>query len=502
MICPHCKKPMPDEALFCENCGKERQLVPEFEAEINESLEDAISSIAVDLANTQEIVPQDLARHEVIKEQLNIEAEKTMVKEPAEEETKGRKEGSALGRRVLIIVGVGVILILLTAVFINRFLSPVDTSSYEYQLEQAKLYESQGNYEQMLLHSRRASEIAANSSDAKMMVAKAYAGLGRTEEQKIVLEGLIITDPTFADAYQMLIPMYESGQEYDKIAKLLENCPDQTVIDKYSIYIANPPEFSLEPGIYEESASLKLLASGAGTIYYTTDGSTPDETSQVYTVPIILGEGTYKISCIYCNSYGILSEVSQAQYTITHQEGETVLPEVKPETGSYNQPQIITVEMPEEGYQIYYTTDGSDPGLESKVYSKPIPMPLGESHYKFALFDEDGNGSESVEVSYQLAMQLELDTEQARNLLTQALIGNGSLISPQGDIEGGGGRRTYSADSVFIQSDGYYYLLVESFESDDGTVQSTGNMYAVSASTGQSYTVTEDEMGRFHLGSL
>ena len=57
MKCPHCGAPMTDEQVFCENCGKERQLVPVYEAEIDETLKDAISGIAVDLANTQEIKP-------------------------------------------------------------------------------------------------------------------------------------------------------------------------------------------------------------------------------------------------------------------------------------------------------------------------------------------------------------------------------------------------------------------------------------------------------------
>ena len=49
------------------------------------------------------------------------------------------------------------------------------------------------------------------------------------------------------------------------------------------------PGFSLESGFYpEESITLEITAPKGATVYYTTDGSTPDTTSQVYTGPLTL----------------------------------------------------------------------------------------------------------------------------------------------------------------------------------------------------------------------
>ena len=508
---------MPDEALFCEHCGKERQLVPDYEAEVNESIDETISNIAVDLANTQEIVPQDLARHQMIKEQLNQESFDDGKEEPAsseeteadESEENTQPGNGSVGLKIALIIAIAFLLVFIVGASLF-LLAHIDDDSYESQLEQAGMYESQGDYEQMLVAARKASELADNSSAAKIMVAKAYAGLGRTQEEKIVLEGLVITDPAFTDAYTMLIPMYEESGEYEKIAEILLNCPEQSIIDRYSEYIASPPEFSVEAGSYVDAVSVKLLASGSGTIYYTVDGSAPTVESSTYSMPILIDSGKVKIRCIYRNSYGIVSEESSAQYEIKAAETKTILPEVSLPSGSYNQPQIITVTVPEEeeetdrvrDYQIFYTTDGSDPGLESRLYEKPIALPLGNSEYRFALVDMDGNVGESVDVSYQLSMDLTVSVDQARNLLMQALVAGGVLVDAQGDIVGGGGRRNYTVTSVFIQDDGYYYLLEESFEGEDGSVQNTGNIFAVSATTGQSYTASESATGVFSLGSL
>ncbi|MBR4759812.1 MAG: chitobiase/beta-hexosaminidase C-terminal domain-containing protein, partial [Lachnospiraceae bacterium] len=391
---------MPDEALFCESCGKERQLVPVFEAEINESMDEAISNIAVQLANTQEIKPQELARDQQIRQQifeekanageLNKEGDssKESVSRPSvddEDQTGdsndgGRNEGkddqagtrsdvknsrdqksdirkpdkkrSGTQTEISRIAGIRLPFVLLLASLVvvlmltgimSYALRKNQTSTYEYQIRQAKMYEQQKDYEQMLIYARKATDIAANSSDAKMLVAKAYAGLGKTDEEKIVLEGLLITDPAFAEAYSALIPMYEADGEYEKIAQLLAGCPDQTIIGKYSGYLASPPEFSVQGGEYSEPVSLKLLASGAGTIYYTVNGSAPTPESPVYTMPILLDSGRIKVRAIYENNLGIISRESTAEYKIVIDEtqvAETVQPEVLLDSGTYTNPQV------------------------------------------------------------------------------------------------------------------------------------------------------------------
>ncbi|MCR4690837.1 MAG: chitobiase/beta-hexosaminidase C-terminal domain-containing protein [Lachnospiraceae bacterium] len=545
ITCPHCGKPMPEEALFCESCGKERQLVPDYEAEVNQSMDETISTIAVELANTQEIVPQELARDAVIREQVYIE--KTLQKEKQESEEKSRRseegkkqvsseessgeksgekpkenlkgkkisKGSSSGEETVYVRSHGVkptlfllimslTVVLLAAGVIAFFMKKNATSTYEYQLSQAKLYESQGDYEMMLEYARKASEIAANSSDAKMLVAKAYAGLSRTDEERIVLEGLLITDPAFTDAYSVLIPIYEKSGDYEKIAQILLSCPDQTVTDKYADYIAQAPEFSVAEGKYVEMVSVKLLATGSGTIYYTIDGSKPTEDSDVYSMPILLDNtGTYQIRAIYKNSFGIISPESSAKYEITVAiEDDSLLPEILLESGTYDSPQMIEVKAPSEGYQIYYTDNGQTPTLESRVYDKPIPMPLGDSRFHFAIFDEDGQAGQVASAEYRLEMNPGITPEQAGNLLTQALVNAGILADVQGNIATGEGRRSYRAISIIRMQDADYYLMEEQFESADGNRQRTGNYYGVNISTGQSFQVTENSAGQFSASGL
>ena len=55
-------------------------------------------------------------------------------------------------------------------------------------------------------------------------------------------------------------------------------------------------------------------------------------------------------------------------------------PELRAVSGDYEFP--INIEVT-DGYDVYYTTDDSDPTQNSTVYNGPIPMPLGKSVFRF-----------------------------------------------------------------------------------------------------------------------
>ena len=74
------------------------------------------------------------------------------------------------------------------------------------------------------------------------------------------------------------------------------------------------PEFNLETGSYWEGTNFTITSAG-NTIYYTTDGTNPTNTSTKYTgaIGIIAGQKTYK--AIAYDTYGNASNVVQRSYT-------------------------------------------------------------------------------------------------------------------------------------------------------------------------------------------
>ena len=493
MKCPHCGAPMTDEQVFCENCGKERQLVPVYEAEIDETLKDAISGIAVDLANTQEIKPIRLVSepepdsgkdsHEEAEEQLNIDY----------------PEKKASKRFVLFMIGCALAVVLLVTVIVITYRMQ-EQSSYDYHIKKAEEMSRASDYEQMLEHAETAREIAPNSSDAKMLMARAYDGMGNVQYAREMLEDLLAVDSAYAPAYELLIPLYEKEKEYQKIADLLNLCKDQSVLDKYVDYIATPPQMSEEQGNYEEALALKLIAPGTGKIYYTLDGSQPMERGKEYITPIVLHSGKYSVKAVYVNTYNICSSVIEAQYYIQKQKIQA--PKISLASGTYTQPQYITVEVPDDSYQVYYTTDGSDPGLESTLYDEAIPLPRGDSRFAFVMYDESGIPGEIAYAQYRFEIELAFTGEQAANMLIQNLITQGILADSDGHIVGVDGKRQYKPGTVIMSNELYYYLLHEVYISPDGVSQETGDVYAVSVTTGESFRAQRNALGMFDLRKI
>ena len=170
MKCPHCGAPMKEDQIFCEKCGKERLLVPVYDAEVDAKLESTISSIADDLADTQQIVPLPLEQEEQKPDKTETETESSDDGEEQQIESDNKKlHKKTFLSGICIGIAAVVLLVFLTGALIYRN----NHASYEYQLKMAEdMYKAQ-DYAQMLDYAKEAAALAPNSSDAKMMMARA-----------------------------------------------------------------------------------------------------------------------------------------------------------------------------------------------------------------------------------------------------------------------------------------------------------------------------------------
>lgn len=104
-------------------------------------------------------------------------------------------------------------------------------------------------------------------------------------------------------------------------------------------------------------------------IYYTTDGTEPTINSIHYEKPIIVSENTtFKVAATYKNGNS-LSVSSTHEYVINPVE-DVVEPIINPEDGTYGQRQLVTMTTDTADATIYYTTDGSNPTVNSQKYTE------------------------------------------------------------------------------------------------------------------------------------
>lgn len=66
-------------------------------------------------------------------------------------------------------------------------------------------------------------------------------------------------------------------------------------------------------------------------------------------------------------------------------------PAVTPSTGQYDEPQQITITVP-EGYTAYYTMDGTTPSTSSTQYTGPVAMPENAQTIFMAVLVNNNNG--------------------------------------------------------------------------------------------------------------
>lgn len=487
MECPFCGEPMKQGQVFCEHCGKEIQFVPDFEPEIEESIRESLSGLldeVEDKEGTKLSQEKDLDHNEQIKET----------------EQKKLKFLKKYSTSTYVAAGIGAAV--LCAVIAIGSSCLVNYNSYEYQMKHAALaYEqsSDEGYKNAVKYAKRAIEIAPNSSDAKMLLASAYLKMDEQENAIVMLEEIVAVDNSYIEAYKSLISIYEEEQKYSDINRILKACSDAKVVELFQEYIVKAPEFSEEPGEYDKALSIKMLAGSNCTIYYTLDGSIPTEESEVYTVPIRLEDGEHQLSAMCVNNYGLTSEITTKEYSIHISVPDE--PEISVDSGDYTSPIMIASDLI-EGYEMFYTTDGSAPTRDSTPYLVPIPMPLGHSTFKFVMYDENGVASEIATREYNLTLDTTTTVDEAGIILKQALIGKGDIVDMQGHMPGLAATKEFVCDSAFTENDQIFYLIIEYQVEPDGSRSKTGNVYAVNVYTKELYRASANYAGYYMVDAF
>jgi hypothetical protein len=134
------------------------------------------------------------------------------------------------------------------------------------------------------------------------------------------------------------------------------------------------PIFSPAAGTYQNSVQVTLSSqTTSAQIHYTLDGSTPNESSPLYTVPITITSSRTVKARAYLGTF-LSSNVMSATYTINVVQPIAVAPTITPATGTYTSAQQVTMSSSTPGAQIRYTADGTEPTASSTLYSAAIPL--------------------------------------------------------------------------------------------------------------------------------
>jgi len=459
MKCPNCGCEIPAGKMYCEGCGAELQIVPDIELDIEKEMNKTMSDIALsEFADEYDMDFDDDPN--LISMVLNRQ-----------------KSGKAF----YIILGVIIVLIIAAAIILGTKIS--SQNNYEYQIQLADEKVSDNNLIGAISCLEAAYKIKPEA-DILFKIADYYYTLGRDNDAIYTLKEVIAGEfPEIEkeSAYKKIITLYVSSESYSLVADLLQECTNKNILEDYADFLVYTPEFNVKDGTYDETMTVKLsVEGGTGNIYYTLDGSTPNTNSELFSTPIFMEYGTYNISAVYINKYGVSSEVVKAKYTI---DVEFVFePDILTESGTYTEATLIEADVPVL-YTLYYTTDGTDPSKESTRYVAPIPMKEGENTYKFVCYASDGTMSSIVEKKYVLQLEAAYTPAEAVTALSTYLISVGYVNSDGQTKPGVDGIVQFMYSAIYpIEGQGNFYFVVEYIKDPLGNLTNTNTIYAIGCS--------------------
>jgi hypothetical protein len=184
------------------------------------------------------------------------------------------------------------------------------------------------------------------------------------------------TPTTSSPVYSAPIAMSASGT-LESIAVASGYSPSAAGTATYSIAPILPaPVLSPPPGTYATAQTVTIGDATAGTtIHYTTDGTTPTSSSDIYSSPIAVS-ASETVQALAAETGYNNSPVGGGTYTIAAQ---LPAPTFSLPAGTYSASQPVAISDATGGTIIYYTTNGSTPTTSSTVYSGPITVSATET---------------------------------------------------------------------------------------------------------------------------
>lgn len=409
MKCRYCGCSIPDGELYCPKCGREVQIVPDYNplddvltAQVKGSIDGGERPL--DDYDYEEYYTANMQRRRARSAQKEGAAYHTTAVRrngkaaPSSEQEKRRRQAERKKAKKRKLRRKIILLLILFIVAAGAVVFLLYQNSYGGQVRKGQKAAVEGNYEEAEGYLRRAIEKAPERPEAYSRLADVYTAQDEQDAAEEMLLEAIGNNPSVPDIYRVCIQFYIDTDQPQEVSVILEDAEDD-VRDELGEYISEAPSFSLDDSEVFEDVQQLTLESDEETIYYTTDGTEPTTSSKKYKEPIQISEGITTISAISVNKKGIPSLTAVKEYTIELPIEDA--PAVSPSTGQYDEPTQIVIQVP-DGYTAYYTMDKSNPTEESEQYTGPIDMPQGSTIFKAVLVNGKGRLTAVTTRNYEL----------------------------------------------------------------------------------------------------
>lgn len=461
MKCPKCGCELEAGKFYCSTCGTEIQYVPNYEPEIEDSIDTSIKTI---------------------KENFSPKSRQNFV--------------DVIHNLTKLKIIILVIIFFSFLIIVFGIFNYTKQNSFDYQYKKAIEYADKKDYPHALSYLVKAIDLDKSNTDLILLESNYYLLSGFRDTAKSILENAIKSDLESYEIYETLIQMYIEDENIEAVISLIISSSNNLLYEKYKKYISVSPTFSSDEGTFFNKISLELLAMGNGIIYYTLNGTRPTSSSFQYMEPLYLEEGTYLISAMYVNEFGIQSPVISHEYTIDL--SKPYAPDVNVYSGVTTIPQAIVIEIQEECV-VLYSIDGSDLTENSFHYTNPIAMPLGNFILRCVTMNKNKEFSQETTRTIELIIPGEISTEKAISITLEHQIKEAKIIDATGKTNDSDGLNSYTTDSAFSYEKEPYFLVYEWHQGLEGVAKKTGNLFGVQMITGDFFNVAFDTVGNYRV---
>ena len=176
MKCPNCGAEMKEGTLYCEHCGEDIHIVPDFEPEIEYNMEQTLHDIA------REMTPEEDATDD-----QDAQQSMTELQDWDEEPLENTAKHPFRWKFIVLILVLAVVAVVCTGFGISYS----HYHSAEYQIKSAREYVASGEYDQAITCYERALEIDPGNITLKFELADIYFQKNNKMEYENLLREIV-----------------------------------------------------------------------------------------------------------------------------------------------------------------------------------------------------------------------------------------------------------------------------------------------------------------------
>lgn len=411
MRCRRCGAYLADGVLRCAKCGEEIRIVPDYNpldevlaAQVKGSIDgsekplDHMDSRTANM-RTDRSARSGTSRNTSAQRRVSSNTSGNTQLTPEQRRRRAAKKKALKKKkriRALLMTGFFAFILIVFSVILYQF-------SYGAQVKKGYKKLTSNDYTAAESYFKKAINKKPERGDAYKGIAELYVEQKEEEKAEDLLLTAIDDYPESSEVYEAAFFFYMLTENEGEIPILLDEAED-SVAEALSDYHCSVPDFSLDDTEEFDDVQQLSLESSESVIYYTTDGTNPftSNTKVEYKEPIQISEGENTIKAVSVNKKNIPSLVVSKTYTVELPIEDA--PAISPSTGQYDDYTEIRITVP-EGYEAYYTMDGTDPTEESEHYTGPIDMPSGSTIFKAVLVNQKGRLSNITTRNYELTAE-------------------------------------------------------------------------------------------------